>query len=57
MTLRDEVIIAFSKVPYPGDEALTSCNCDECRWEVGRFKHGEQAAPSASGGGAAAIPG
>lgn len=38
MTLRDEVTFAFSKVPPPGDEALTSCDCEECRWEVGRFR-------------------
>lgn len=38
MSLRDEAMIAFSKVPYPGDEALTSCDCDECRWEVGRLR-------------------
>jgi hypothetical protein len=38
MTQRDEVMIAFSKVPYPGDEALTPCGCDECRWEVGRLR-------------------
>ena len=36
--LRDEVIIAFSKTPYPGDEALTACSCDECRGEVSRFE-------------------
>src|SRR3712207_9063711 len=36
--LRDEVMIAFAKVPYPGDDTLTSCVCDECRWEVGRLR-------------------
>lgn len=28
---------AFVDIPYPGDEALTECPCDECRWGVGRF--------------------
>lgn len=38
MSLRQEVLIAFSKTPHPGDESLTSCGCDECQREVGRFK-------------------
>jgi hypothetical protein len=38
MALRDEVLFAFSKTPYPGDDALTSCNCDDCRWEVARLR-------------------
>lgn len=38
MDLRNEVMIAFSKVAYPGDDRLTACGCEECRWEVGRFR-------------------
>ncbi len=38
MGLRDDVMAAFSRVPYPGDEALTSCDCDDCRWEVAQFR-------------------
>jgi hypothetical protein len=38
MSLRGEAMIASSKVPCPGDEALTSRNGDECRWEVGRLR-------------------
>jgi hypothetical protein len=35
---RQKVINAFSKTPHPGDERLCSCHCEECQWEVTRFK-------------------
>ncbi len=38
MSLRQDVMIAFSKVHHPGDDSLTVCPCDECQWEVARFK-------------------
>ncbi len=38
MSPRDEVMFAFSKVPYPGDDALACCGCDECRWEVAQLR-------------------
>jgi len=38
MSLRDEVLFAFSRTSYPGDDALTSCNCEDCRWEVARLR-------------------
>jgi hypothetical protein len=37
MAIREDIIHAFSKTPYPGDEALTECSCPECRWEVQGF--------------------
>jgi hypothetical protein len=37
MVLSEEFVHAFACVPYPGDEALTECPCEECRWGVGRF--------------------
>ena len=38
MSLRDKIVFAFSRTPYPGDNALTSCNCEDCRWEVARLR-------------------
>ena len=38
MALRDEIQYAFSKTPYPGNDALTSCNCEECQMGVSRFR-------------------
>jgi hypothetical protein len=38
MALREEILYAFSKTPRPTDGDLTSCPCDECQWEVRRFR-------------------
>jgi hypothetical protein len=38
MSLRDEIQYAFAKTPYPGDDALTSCACEECQYSVRRFR-------------------
>jgi hypothetical protein len=38
MGLREEIQYAFAKTPYPGDQALTSCSCEEYQWEVCRFR-------------------
>lgn len=38
MRQREEIQGAFSKTPYPGDEALRACPCEECRWEVRCFR-------------------
>lgn len=34
MGLREDIWAAFPYTPYPGDRILTTCACDECRWEV-----------------------
>ncbi len=31
-------MFAFSEVPYPGDDASRSGDCDECCWDVKRFR-------------------
>ena len=34
MELLDEIRAAFPAMPYPGDDVLSKCWCDECAWEV-----------------------
>jgi hypothetical protein len=38
MSSREAVLYAFSRTPPPGEDALTSCNCEECRWDVARLR-------------------
>jgi hypothetical protein len=35
---RQTVINAFAKTPRPDDSSLCVCTCEECEWEVARFR-------------------
>ena len=36
---RQAIINAFAKTAHPGDDALCDCDCEDCQWEIARFKN------------------